>query len=180
VPRRRDDIDREDKTQQILDAASAQLRTAGYEGLSVAALARGLGIAQNAVYWYFPSKDALVVAAVEQMLADIVSRKPPASRGLEHQVLWFVDQLAELSDTRAALAQRARVSPLAAAFVADADDRLHRLMRHAFEPHVATSELNNATAAFLATVHGTYLDGLSTPKRRRLLAYTLSKLIAPK
>src|SRR3954467_14811008 len=110
VPRRRVEFERDEKTREILDAAAARLRAHGYDGLSVAALARDLGIANNAVYWYFPSKDELVVAAVEQMLADIVARKPPSSRGLEHQVLWFVDQLSELADLRAALAQRAGTS----------------------------------------------------------------------
>lgn len=178
MPRRRDELKREVKTREILDAASARLLAAGYDGLSVAALARDLGVAQNAVYWYYPSKDALVIAAVEQMLADIIGRKPPASRGLEHQVLWFVDQLAELGDVRAALAQRARASTTVAAFVADANRRLRRLVKHALQPHVAGAELDVATGAFLAAVQGTYVDGLSTSQRRRVLAYTLEKLTA--
>src|SRR3954467_12092852 len=93
VPRRRVEFERDEKTREILDAATARLREAGYDGLSVAALARELGIANNAVYWYFPSKDELVVAAVAQMLREILDRKPPTSAGLERQVLWFVDQL---------------------------------------------------------------------------------------
>src|SRR3954471_24297884 len=96
VPRRRVELERDEKTREILDAAAARLRADGYDGLSVAALARDLGIANNSVYWYFPSKDELVIAAVQVMLRDIVGRKPPPSRGLERQVLWFVEQLAEL------------------------------------------------------------------------------------
>src|SRR4051812_42457523 len=178
MPKRRDDVDRDQKTREILDAATAQLLAGGYEGLSVAALARDLGIAQNAVYWYFPSKDALVVAAIEELLLDIVSRKPPASRGLEHQVLWFVDQLAELADIRAALAHRARVSGLVATFVDDMNSRLYRLMRHALQPHVAAKELDDASQAFLATVQGTYVTRLTPAARRRVLRYSLRKLTA--
>jgi len=47
---------------EILALAQARLREGGYEALSVAALARELGLAQNAIYWYFPSKDHLFVA----------------------------------------------------------------------------------------------------------------------
>jgi AcrR family transcriptional regulator len=179
VPKRRDDIDRDVKTTEILDAATAQLMAGGYDGLSVAALARDLGIAQNAVYWYFATKDALVIAAVERLLIDIVSRKPPASRGLENQVLWFVDQLAELGDIRAALAQRAKASVPVAAFVDDMNSRLYQLMRHALEPHVAARDLDVASQAFLATVQGAYAARLATPARRRVLRYALRKLIAP-
>jgi AcrR family transcriptional regulator len=178
MPKRRDDVDREVKTAQILDAATAQLMAGGYDGLSVAALARDLGIAQNAVYWYFATKDALVIAAVERMLTDIVSRKPPASQGLENQVLWFVDQLAELGDIRAGLAQRARASALVAAFVEDMNGRLYQLMRHALEPHVASKELDVASQAFLATVQGTYVSRLSKTARRSVLRYALRRLTA--
>jgi AcrR family transcriptional regulator len=179
MPKRRDEIDRQEKTREILDAATAQLLHGGYDGLSVAALARDIGIAQNAVYWYFASKDALVIAAVERLLTDIVSRKPPASRGLEHQVLWFVDQLAELGGIRAALAQRAQASALVATFVDDMNDRLYQLMRHALEPHVAARELDDAARAFLATVQGTYGNRLAPPARRRVLRYALRKLTTP-
>jgi AcrR family transcriptional regulator len=178
MPKRRDDIDRQEKTRQILDAATAHLLAGGYDGLSVAALARDIGIAQNAVYWYFASKDALVIAAVERLLIDIVSRKPPASRGLEHQVLWFVDQLAELAGIRAALVQRAQASALVATFVDDMNNRLYQLMRHALEPHVAPKELDDAARAFLATVQGTYGSRLAPPARRRVLRYALRKLTA--
>ena len=176
VPRRRVELDRDQKTREILDGAIARLRTDGYDGLSVAALARDLGVANNAIYWYFPSKDELVVAAVEEMLRDIVGRKPPASRGLEHQVLWFVDQLAELADLRAALTQRARSSPIVAEFVANGNAQLRGMLRHALEPHVAAKELDDATDSFLATVHGVQAEALSPQRRRRVLRYALQRL----
>jgi AcrR family transcriptional regulator len=170
-------LDRGEKTREILDAAVATLLAHGYDGLSVAALARDLGIANNAVYWYFPSKDDLVVAAVERMLADIVARKPPSSRGLEHQVLWFVDQLSELTDLRAALAQRARASPVVAAFVADSNARLRRMLANALRPHVPARNLDDAADAFLSLVQGIQMAPLTPARRRRVLRYALRTLI---
>lgn len=176
MPRRRDELDRDEKIEQILAAAEAQLRAAGYDGLSVTALARKLGVAQNAVYWYFPSKDELVVAAVERMVRDILRRKPPARVGLQRQVLWFVDQLAELSDLRAALARRAAHSEAVAAFITSSNEQLRRLLAHALDTHVPPRELETAVETFLAAAHGTYVDGLSPKRRREVLSFLLAKL----
>src|SRR3954468_23176509 len=114
MPRTRQDVDREAKVDEILDAAVTRLRDGGYDALSVAAIARELGIAQNAIYWYFPSKDHLFVAALERMLRDIVARKPPRQRWRERKVLCFVDQLGEIEPVRAAMYERARTSPVVA------------------------------------------------------------------
>src|ERR687895_1279768 len=103
MPRTRTDTNRETKVAEILEAADRRLREGGYEALSVAAIARELGLAQNAVYWYFPSKDHLFVAALERMLRDVVARKPPRQPSLERKVLWFVEQLDAMADVRAAM-----------------------------------------------------------------------------
>jgi AcrR family transcriptional regulator len=176
MPRRRVELDRDEKTREILDATAARLRADGYDGLSVAALARDLGIANNSVYWYFPSKDELVVAAVEEMIRDIVSRKPPASRGLEQQVLWFVDQLAELADLRAALARRAHASPVVADLITDTNTRLRRMLAHALAPRVPRRDLDNATDAFLAAVQGMQAAALPPQRQHQVLRYALRKL----
>jgi AcrR family transcriptional regulator len=176
VPRRRVELDRDEKTREILDATAARLRADGYDGLSVAALARELGVATNSVYWYFPSKDQLVVAAVEEMLQDIVGRKPPASRGVEQQVLWFVDQLAELADLRAALAQRAHAAPVVADFIADTNTRLRRMLANALKPRVPRHDLDNATDAILAAVQGLQAAALPRSRQHQVLRYALRKL----
>ena len=119
MPRTRHELEREAKVAEILEAAERRLREGGYDALSVAGIARELGIAQNAVYWYFPSKDHLFVAALERMLRDIVARKPPRRRSLERKVMWFVDQLQELEDVRASMYERARSSPVVADFAAE-------------------------------------------------------------
>src|SRR3954464_4957874 len=116
MPRTRPELEREAKVAEIVAAAERRLRDGGYDALSVAAIARELGIAQNAIYWYFPSKDHLFVAALERMLRDIVARKPPPRRWLERKVLWFVDQLGEIEPVRAAMYERARTSPVVAEF----------------------------------------------------------------
>ena len=128
MARTRTELDRDEKVDQILEAAERRLREGGYGALSVVGLARELGIAQNAVYWYFPSKDHLFVAALERILRGIVARKPPRRRGVEGQILWFVDQLAEIEHLRAAMYEQARTSPVVAEFAATASATWRRML----------------------------------------------------
>src|SRR3954462_13242726 len=116
MPRTRTEIEREAKVAEVVEAAERRLHEGGYDALSVAGIARELGVAQNAIYWYFPSRDHLFVAALERMLRDILGRKPPRQRTLERKVLWFVDQLQEIEPVRAAMYERARTSPVVAEF----------------------------------------------------------------
>src|SRR2546429_9850966 len=99
---------REDKMGEILATAERQLREGGFQALSVAAIARELGLAQNAIYWYFASKDELFVATLRRMLAAIGARKPSRSVGDIERILWFTEQFRALSGLRGAMSERAR------------------------------------------------------------------------
>src|SRR4051794_5259965 len=176
VPRTRTELDRDAKVAEILDAAEARLRASGYRALSVVAIARELGLAQNAVYWYFPSKDDLFVAVLERMLRDIVARKPPRRGGVERQVTWFVDQLAELSGARAALAEQARVSPVAAEFAAALNDTWRRMLTNVLSDRVAAQDLPLAVDALLATIQGVLAADLKPAQRARIVGFALERL----
>src|SRR5437588_4670675 len=103
---------------EILAVAERRLREDGYQALSVAAIARELGLAQNAIYWYFPSKDDLFVAALQRILSDVRARKPSTAVGELERILWFTDQFQALSGLRGSMTERARSSRLVADFVA--------------------------------------------------------------
>src|SRR2546426_4956541 len=110
MPRTRSELERDAKVDEIVEAAERRLRKGGYEALSVAGIARELRLAQNAIYWYFPSKDHLFVAALERMLREIAARKPTRSVGEVERILWFTDQFQVLSHLRGAMNERARDS----------------------------------------------------------------------
>src|SRR5258708_10070958 len=106
---------KEAKQDEILDQAVRRLMQDGYAGLSVIGIARDLGVAANTIYWYFPSKDHLFVAAVRRLSLRIVQAKPPHPAGFAVQAVLFVDRLAELRPVRMAVHERARSSELVAA-----------------------------------------------------------------
>src|SRR6266567_4137127 len=104
MPRTRRDVDREAKVAEVLDAAEKQLLEGGFEALSVAGVARQVGVAQNAVYWYFPSRDHLFVAALERILHRAVgAKKPPHDSDPSVMALWFVDRLGQFQPLLAAV-----------------------------------------------------------------------------
>ena len=177
MPRTRTELERDTKVDEIVGAAVVRLQAGGYEALSVVGLARELGIAQNSIYWYFPSKDHLFVAAVERMLRDVVARKPGRQRTLESKVLWFVDQLDALSDVRAALYERARTSEVVAEFAAQLHETWRRMLGNVLRGRVADDDLPAAADALLATIQGALLHQYSREERRRLVAFALRRLV---
>jgi AcrR family transcriptional regulator len=176
MPRTRPELDREAKEAEILDAAARMLETGGYDALSVAALARELGLAQNAIYWYFPSRDHLFVAALERMFRGLVARKPQG-RSLEAKVLWFVEQLHEMEHVRIALYERARVSEVVAAFAAHVGDAWKAMLTGALRHRLEEPELSQAAAVLLATIQGVLLQPTGRAERERIIRYAMARLV---
>ena len=162
---------------EILTLAEKRLREGGYEALSVSGIARELGVAQNAIYWYFPSKDHLFVAALEEMLREIAARKPSRKVGEIERILWFTDQFQALSNLRGAMTERARSSKVVADFVEQLDALLSRMLSNALRDHVAPEELPIAVETFRTTVEGTFVKGLDKRARRKVLTFTLERLM---
>jgi AcrR family transcriptional regulator len=180
MPKTRPAESRDDKMSEILAVAETRLREGGYQALSVAAIARELGLAQNAIYWYFPSKDELFVATLNRMLEEIVARKPSKQVGELKRILWFTDQLRALSGLRGAMNDRARSSSLVADFVEQLDALLSRMLSNTLRDHIPPDELPIAVDAFRATVEGTFVKGLDKEARREVLTFALQRLTGGK
>lgn len=162
---------------EIVLAAERRLEEGGYEAMSVAAIARELGLAQNAIYWYFPSKDDLFVAALRQMLRDIAARKPSRKVGDIQRILWFADQLELLSGLRGAMNERAQTSEVVADFVEELDALLSRMLSNVLRNRVPQKDLATAVEAVRATVQGTFVRGLGKGARRKVLTFTLERVM---
>ena len=177
MPRNRRQIDREAKVEAILAVAERQLTEGGLDALSIAAVARELGVAQNAIYWYFPSRAHLFVESLRRSLYAIAARKPRGQQGLD-RILWWTDQFASLYAFRPALQQLAAETEVVAEFVRELDAVLDRMVCNAFRGRVEDKDLAPAVASFRATVTGTYAERLSRKQRRELLTFWLQRLWA--
>jgi AcrR family transcriptional regulator len=169
---------REAKRNEILEAAERQLLAGGYNRLSVAAIARDLGVAANTIYWYFPTKDHLFVAVLERMTARLLRQKPPHSAGLVQQALWFAARMAELQPVRIAVHERARTSALVADFERHYRAGMAEMLAGGLRENLPDAEVEVATRAFVATVEGVLVLGLSPKQRDAVLARVLQALIA--
>jgi AcrR family transcriptional regulator len=63
-------VQKEIRRQAILDTAWAQLRTRPYAAILMAQIAEAAGLAKGTLYLYFPTKEALFLAVLEEQLGD--------------------------------------------------------------------------------------------------------------
>ena len=175
MPRTRAD-DRADKHAAILAAARARLQSGGYEGLSLAAIARELGVAQNTVYWYFPSKDHLFVAALESLLDDALGEVAPATAQPVRRILWFTEHLAPLWPLFRPLYDSDGRSEVVEGLLARVDEVVTERLTAEFRELVSPRELAATVAVFRSTVDGVYARGLEPSARRLVLRYAAARL----
>jgi AcrR family transcriptional regulator len=132
MPRTRPELDRDEKVAQVLEAGEQRLLEGGFEALSMIGIARDLGVAQNAIYWYFPSRAELFVAVLRHILECIAARKPRGEVGVVERALWWTDQFARIYELRPAMQEQARKSEVVAKFVRELDGLLERTLTNAF------------------------------------------------
>jgi AcrR family transcriptional regulator len=177
VPRTRPQVDREQKIDDILEVAETMVRQRGLAALSVAGVARQLGIAGNAVYWYFPTRDHLVVAVVERLGHRAFEAKPKG-KAWNEQLLALVDQFSELYPHASALHERALHSDVVAEFERSLYERLQAMLAAVLSGHLpAGDDPDEAASLFMATVLGCFARATPARERRRLLQRLLSQLV---
>ncbi len=175
------DVDRATKLAEILDEAEARFLADGYTGVSMAGIARAVGVAPNAVSWYYPSKDELFVAVLDRMLqrgreqlAAVASDPAATSRSVTEWILWAADRLYELRQLAIDLHQRMTISPAAADF----HDRLHRelgtLLASAVQGLVSSNDLDTLVALISTTIEGQLLHHAPADRRHQLLRAILA------
>lgn len=175
MPRTRAHLDRDDKVDQIVAVAERRLLEGGYSNLSVAAIARELGLAQNALYWYFPTRDHLLLAALERIIGNVLSQKP-RGRGTLGRILWFADQLETFQALRGAVHERAKASPLVADFEATFNDQVHGLAASALAESVPAEEVGVTADALLALVEGVLMRNLPRKRREAVIRFGFERL----
>jgi AcrR family transcriptional regulator len=178
VPRNHADVDRGEKERAILDAAEAMLRAAGVAGLSIAALARQLGVAQNSIYWYFPGRDGLLLGVLQRAtkaaLTDLAALEPA---GAVVQLVAAVDRLADLAPLEAAMRSRAPHAPAIATFQSDFDRSLGSLLRDVLAREVPPAAVDDVADAFRIAATGALAVDLPPADRQRILTLLLRSLL---
>ncbi|HRI94028.1 MAG TPA: TetR/AcrR family transcriptional regulator [Nocardioides sp.] len=68
MPKNRREIPRDERTGEILIAATELFLKQGYEGTTIGDISAAVGVARANLYWYFPSKDHVFAAVMDRML----------------------------------------------------------------------------------------------------------------
>jgi len=180
MPATRPHLDHNLKRKQILDAAERLFLRNGYEATAMAEVARRAGVANNAVYWYFPSKDDVLAAVLGRRQQRALERLPAReTRTPDEQVLAMLAQLDQVAKLTATVHERAQHSAAVAemheAFHATAD----RLLRSLFQDAgLDSNDAAQAAKAMMALVEGIHLHepDRDTAARDDLVLWTVHRL----
>jgi len=96
------EIHDQDTRQKILEVAETQFGAKGYSGTHLQSIAEAVGVQKTALYYYFPSKEALYVSVLERMLETFesligraISPAEPSAETAERLIDGLNDVLAE-------------------------------------------------------------------------------------
>lgn len=177
MPRNRQAMERDAKVEEILVAAEDALRSGGYDALTFNAIAKELGLARGAIYWYFPSKDELLVAVAASAFSAAMASPPKRSSYLR-RIAWAVEKLADLQPINNAVHERARHSDAVAEFDELVQRELCAKLRDLLRPHVAASRLEEVAEAIVVFVQGLLALPLSRAERERRLQFIVETLVS--
>ena len=188
MARNRPDRTHEDKTAEILAIAQRLFLELGYDGTTIAAIAREAGVATNVVHWYFATKDDLFVAALDSLqsedLAEAEQRFARSTRGQQEEVLAAL--LTEFAWRRldrygliATLHERSHCSPVVAEFHDRAHRRYASYLGQAIDRcPVPAADRKLVVDALITAVEGLVMHHASKREAKRMMTFLTKRLVA--
>lgn len=188
MPRNRPDRTRDDKTAEIVAIAQRLFLEQGYDGTTIAAIAREAGIATNVVHWYFATKDELFVAALESLqsedLEEAQERLSRSTPGEEEKILGallteFVWRRLDRYGLIATLHERSHCSSVIAEFHERAHRRYADYLGRAIERcPIPATERKLVVEALITAVEGLVMHRASKREAKRMMGFLAKRLVA--
>jgi AcrR family transcriptional regulator len=136
MPRNKRPQAADEKRAEIVAAARELFIDAGYDATPMGRLATAAGVAANTIYWYFADKDDVLVAVLNDVMADAWTQyQSVADEPISGRLLWVVHQLQQMSRLVSTVHARAERFPVVAEW--------HNNF-HLFAASLLRSELVNA------------------------------------
>lgn len=145
--------------------------TDGFERTSLASVAKAAGVTTNTIYWYFDSKEALLVAVLDQLLADVMAEyEQRADDPLVDRLVWVVGQLVQ----NARLVATVHTLAATSALVATWHDGFHALTdallaESMAQEGVRDDELAARTRLGVFAVEGLLMHPVDEDEQRQVL-----------
>ena len=184
-------VDHEERRQRILDAAVAVLGDGGFSHFTVRRVGKRLGGSSTLVTHYFPSREQLLKAVMEQTIQD--ARKASAAfdliqddrERLEAVLAYFLpldEEGRALERARIALAAQREAEPVIDTYLAELEPVMRSLIRRAIEGFVEPTELESVIDLVRIWTGGTVLMATErpetwTPERQRSALEYFTRLL---
>jgi AcrR family transcriptional regulator len=175
MARTKNDVARKDKELEICVVARKMFVELGYE-VSVNRIAEAAGVAPNTLYWYFADKDALLIAVLDQIVAEGASEFVAQSRGtLEAQLVWLLGVLEGVENLIATVHARLTVSESLRTW----HTNFHRMVESTLVAQLRHHGVPSADLEYAARVAMFVIEGLlahpsSSKDRRALVCWLIS------
>ncbi|NRQ49222.1 TetR/AcrR family transcriptional regulator [Aeromicrobium stalagmiti] len=176
MPRNRRPRDREEKSAEIVASAAALFTEVGYEKTSLTSVASAAGVTTNTIYWYFESKEALLVAALDHVLADAMgSVDEQDGTPWVDRLVWVVDRLQQQAKLVTTVHALAATSPIVESwhdgFHAVTNEILAEGLRHSGVPE---EQVLPMTRLGVFAIEGLLMHPLPEPEQRAVLSLVMN------
>jgi len=190
MARNRTAQDRDEKRDEILDAAAQLFVEHGYAGTSMNALAKAAGITPTTIYWYFDDKDAVLLAVLSRLMRSAAADYDEAALPtLTDRLLWLTGIFDRIAPLIVAIHARAQASSTVSEwhdrFHAASDAWLLAQVREHLEadrptgvPAGGDERLAQIPRIWSYAIEGMVAHGLPEPERRALCETLVRQLAA--
>ncbi|MCR5977372.1 TetR family transcriptional regulator [Gordonia jinghuaiqii] len=104
---------RAEKRDEIVTSARRLFVDNGYDDTTLSKIAADARVTANTVYWYFPDKDHLLVAVLEELLIEALARyEPMAQRPLADKIMFVLEELSAMRNLVDTVHSRRAASPI--------------------------------------------------------------------
>lgn len=101
-----------EKRAELINAARELFIQDGYDVTPMNRIAKQAGVTPNTIYWYFKDKDELLLAVLDNLLAEQLSHYHTLLNSpLADQLYWLVEQLQRVNQLVATVHTRTALSP---------------------------------------------------------------------
>lgn len=178
MPRNRQYIPRDQRVSTLLDVAARLFVENGYDNVAMADIARQAGVQSGALYWYFPSKEHVLVAVMDRAnearwkrLEDLSSM--PAADRIVHYLL----DMRSMRNLHVAMHSRLESSEIVRQSHSTAMHRLRALLGAALEGAPPELDRDLAVDALCAAFEGANIDPEPTRSGTEIVYFLLRQFV---
>ncbi|WP_347454238.1 helix-turn-helix domain-containing protein [Acinetobacter thermotolerans] len=169
--------DREQKQQEIIDAARLLFLTEGYDETSMSRIAVEAQVTPNTIYWYFKNKDELLVSILNAELTRHANEYMMQSeKELSERLIWVVDQLQLVNRLVSTVHARLKFSPE----LKEWHERFHTMVEALFRLElqqigVSADQMETRVKIAVFTIEGLLAHQLPEPEKKAICSALVAK-----